>query len=114
LVIEVMQGAWFSVLGNFAIGAAGALVGGSILPPGTAIHLGVASIVPFVNAAIGALILLLPLWLSGSSARDAEGGKLDNEDEEEMQADVDIELAPSRGEADAPPLGSGGGLAFHY
>jgi uncharacterized membrane protein YeaQ/YmgE (transglycosylase-associated protein family) len=69
LAIQIMQGTWFCILGNFSVGTVG---GGSILPPATAVHLGFGVVVPFVNATIGALLILLPFWLSGAPAEEAD------------------------------------------
>jgi uncharacterized membrane protein YeaQ/YmgE (transglycosylase-associated protein family) len=115
LAIQIVQGTWFCILGNFAVGSVGALVGGSILPPEAAIHLGVGIIVPFMNATIGALFLLLPFWISGSTADEAEEGKSDGEDAEEIEQDVGNRESPRHWRpADAPSQDPGVALAFNH
>jgi uncharacterized membrane protein YeaQ/YmgE (transglycosylase-associated protein family) len=108
-------GHWFSILGNIAVGSFGALVGGSILPPEAAIQLGVGVIVPLMNATAGALLLLLPFWISGSSAEESDEAELEDEDAEEMERVVgDRELPRRWRRADAPSLNPGFALAFHH
>jgi uncharacterized membrane protein YeaQ/YmgE (transglycosylase-associated protein family) len=115
LAIQIMQGTWFCILGNFAVGSVGALVGGSILPPEAAINLGVGVIVPFMNATIGALLLLLPFWLSGSSAEESDEGESEDEDAEEMERDAGHRELPRRWRReDAGRLDTGVALAFHH
>jgi uncharacterized membrane protein YeaQ/YmgE (transglycosylase-associated protein family) len=77
LVGEIVQGTGFGMVGDLLIGIVGAFVGGRLLPQ-LGLHFGLAMISVIINAAIGALLLLLVVirlirgeggWRRGSGGR---------------------------------------------
>ncbi|MGA8614606.1 MAG: GlsB/YeaQ/YmgE family stress response membrane protein [Xanthobacteraceae bacterium] len=59
---EIVQGTGFGIVGDLLIGIAGAFVGSWLLPQ-LGLHLGSGMISAIINAAIGALLLLLIIRL---------------------------------------------------
>jgi uncharacterized membrane protein YeaQ/YmgE (transglycosylase-associated protein family) len=61
---QILRGTGFGLIGDLIIGIAGAFVGDWLLPQ-LNVHLGIGTVAAIVNAAIGALILLVILRLVG-------------------------------------------------
>jgi uncharacterized membrane protein YeaQ/YmgE (transglycosylase-associated protein family) len=59
---KVVRGAGFGILGDLLVGIVGAFVGNWLLPR-VGLHLGTGIVSAFVNAAIGAIVLLLVIRL---------------------------------------------------
>jgi uncharacterized membrane protein YeaQ/YmgE (transglycosylase-associated protein family) len=78
---EIVQGTGFGIVGDLLIGIAGAFVGSWLLPQ-LGLHLGSSMISAIINAAIGALLLLLVIrlirgrggWRRGWGGRRSWGG----------------------------------------
>jgi uncharacterized membrane protein YeaQ/YmgE (transglycosylase-associated protein family) len=78
---EIVQGTGFGIVGDLLIGIAGAFVGSWLLPQ-LGLHLGSGMISAIINAAIGALLLLLVIrlirgrggWRRGWGGRRSWGG----------------------------------------
>jgi uncharacterized membrane protein YeaQ/YmgE (transglycosylase-associated protein family) len=66
LASKVVKGNGFGLVGDAAIGIVGALIGDWLLHR-LGVHLGSGIIGPVINAAIGAIVLLLALRLVGAS-----------------------------------------------
>lgn len=64
---KVVRGAGFGIIGDLLIGIIGAFIGGWLLPR-AGIQLGTGVVSAFVNAAIGAILLLLVVRLLGGGA----------------------------------------------
>jgi uncharacterized membrane protein YeaQ/YmgE (transglycosylase-associated protein family) len=81
LASEIVQGTGFGIVGDLLIGIAGAFVGSWLLPQ-LGLHLGSGMISAIINAAIGALLLLLVIrlirgrggWRRGWGGRRSWGG----------------------------------------
>jgi uncharacterized membrane protein YeaQ/YmgE (transglycosylase-associated protein family) len=73
---EIVQGTGFGIVGDLLIGIAGAFVGNWLLPQ-LGLHLGSSMISAIINAAIGALLLLLVIRLirGGGGWRRGWGGR---------------------------------------
>jgi uncharacterized membrane protein YeaQ/YmgE (transglycosylase-associated protein family) len=73
---EIVQGTGFGIVGDLLIGIAGAFVGSWLLPQ-LGLHLGSGMISAIINAAIGALLLLLVIRLirGGGGWRRGWGGR---------------------------------------
>jgi uncharacterized membrane protein YeaQ/YmgE (transglycosylase-associated protein family) len=93
LAVQIAQSTWPSILGNLALGSFGALLGGSVIPPQAVSHFGLGVAVLFVNTTIGALALLLPFWMSGSTVEDLEADMLDGDDAKETEGVVAIAVS---------------------
>lgn len=61
---KVVRGAGFGIIGDLLIGIVGAFIGSWLLPR-IGIHLGTGAVSAFVNATIGAILLLLVVRLLG-------------------------------------------------
>lgn len=72
---RVVRGAGFGILGDLLVGIIGAFIGNWLLPR-VGVHLGTGVISAFVNAAIGAIVLLLVirLFTGGVGWRGRWGG----------------------------------------
>lgn len=57
---KIMQGAGFGVIGNIVIGICGSVIAGWLLPE-LGIHIGSGIVADFIDALIGALVILLVL-----------------------------------------------------
>lgn len=64
---RVVRGAGFGILGDLLVGIIGAFIGNWLLPR-VGVHLGTGVVSAFVNAAIGAIVLLLVIRLFTGSA----------------------------------------------
>ncbi len=62
LAEQVVRGAGFGLIGDLVIGIIGAFIGDWVLPR-VGIHLGTGTVSAIINAAIGAILLLLVIGL---------------------------------------------------
>ncbi len=65
---QVMRGTGFGIIGDLVVGLIGAFIGDWLLPR-LGIHLGSGMITLIVNAAVGAIVLLLVLRALGGGRR---------------------------------------------
>src|ERR1700732_1942139 len=72
---QIVQGTGFGIVGDLLIGIAGAFIGSWLLPQ-LGLHLGSGIISAFINATIGAMLLLLVIRLvrGGGGMRRSWGG----------------------------------------
>ena len=78
---EIVQGTGFGIVGDLLIGIAGAFVGNWLLPQ-LGLHIGSGMISAIIDAAVGALLLLLVIrlirgrggWRRGRGGRRSWGG----------------------------------------
>ena len=64
---RIVRGAGFGIIGDLLIGIIGAFIGSWLLPR-AGMHLGTGIVSAFVNATIGAILLLLVVRLLGGGA----------------------------------------------
>jgi uncharacterized membrane protein YeaQ/YmgE (transglycosylase-associated protein family) len=65
---KVVRGAGFGIIGDLLVGIVGAFIGNWLLPR-IGLHLGTGLIAAFVNATLGAIVLLLVVRLVGGGWR---------------------------------------------
>ena len=72
---QIVQGTGFGIVGDLLVGIAGAFIGSWLLPQ-LGLHLGSGIISAFINATIGAMLLLLVIRLvrGGGGMRRSWGG----------------------------------------
>ena len=89
---QIVRGAEFGLIGDLVIGIIGAFIGDWLLPQ-IGIHLGTGIVSAIINAAIGAVLLLLVVGLLrgrlgggwGGGGADADGGSGQEEKSRPMQ-----------------------------